>query len=162
MPSLPLYATLLFVLVGAGLAAGTEELKQIIAKIEQDVVEFGREVKYLFSTRCTYPLEYCKRNNYEHCLSTLPNQSCRDMEEFTIDECNGCGGSLFYYTVSTVHLPKGVADGQNGNPADFQVRGKSKAESYMKLYKLTHAFCSIQAIESICYSRQLDQWFQDK
>jgi hypothetical protein len=60
-----------------------------------------------------------------------------------------------------VRLPKGVADGQNGNPADFQVRGKSKAKSYMKLYKLTHAFCLIQAIESICYSRQLDQWFQD-
>jgi hypothetical protein len=162
MPSLPLYVTLLFVLVGAALGAGTKEMEQLIVKMEQDVVEFAREVEDLYATRCTYPLEYCKRNNFEHCLSTLPNPSCRGMEEFTIDECNGCGGALFDYTVSTVRLPEGVADGQNGNPTDFQVRGKSKAESYMKIYKLTHAFSSIQAIESICYSRQLDQWFQDK
>jgi hypothetical protein len=154
MPSLPLYATLPFVLVGAALAVGTEELEQLIAKMEQDVVEFAREVEDLYSTRCSYPLEYCKRNNYEHCLRTLPNPSCRGVEEFTIDECNGCGGALFDYTASTVR--------QNGNPTDFQVRGKSKAKSYMKIYKLTHAFSSIQAIESICYSRQLDQWFQDK
>jgi hypothetical protein len=141
--------------------AGEAELEKLIAKMEQDVVELARKVEDLYSSRCTLALEYCERNNYEYCLSTLPNPTCRSTEEFSIEECNGCG-ALFDYTVSTVRLPKGVADGQNGNPTDVQVRGKSQAESHIKIYKLTHALCLIQAIESICYSRQLDQWFQDK
>jgi hypothetical protein len=52
----------------------------------------------------------------------LPNATCSSAsEEFIIEAYNGCD-ALFDYTASTVSLPKEVADGQNGNPTNFQAR----------------------------------------
>jgi hypothetical protein len=84
MPYLLLFASSLFVLV-AGALAGNAELDQIITKMEHDVVELARRVEDLYSSRCTTALENCDRNNYEHCLSTLPNATCFASEEFIIE-----------------------------------------------------------------------------
>jgi hypothetical protein len=120
MPSLALYASFLVVMAFPAAMAGTAELEQLITKMEHDVVELAREVEDLYTSRCTIALENCDRSNYEHCLSSLPNPTCPASKEFVIEACNGCG-ALFDYTVSTVHLPKELADGQNGNPTDVQV-----------------------------------------
>jgi hypothetical protein len=120
MPSLLPFAVLLSVLVVTSLA-GTAELEQVIEKMGQDVVELARQVEVLYSSRCTIALENCYRNNYEHCFSTLPNATCPASDEFIIEACKGCG-ALFDYTVSTVRLPKEVANGENGNPMDVQAR----------------------------------------
>ena len=86
-------------------------------------VQLARQVETLYESRCTTALDGCYRNNYEHCLSKLPSPTCPASEQFVIEACSGDGcGALFDYTVSTVMLPSEVADGQDGNPTDVQVR----------------------------------------
>ena len=110
----------LLMLVRASLA-GTAELEQLIAKMEGDVQALAQQVEMLYASRCTTSLEDCYRGSYEHCLSELPSPSCPASEQFIIEACSGCG-ALLDYSVSTVRLPREVADRQNGSPSDPQVR----------------------------------------
>lgn len=121
MQSLLVTLTFLLLMLAHSSMAGTAELEQLIAKMEEDVVQLAQQVEALYASRCTTALEDCYRSNYEHCLSALPSPSCPASEQFVIEACNGCG-ALFDYTVSTVTLPREVADGQDGNPTNVQVR----------------------------------------
>lgn len=111
------------------------ELEEVIQNMEKDVHQFAAKVAELFTSRCTSGLSDCSRNNYHHCLSTLPNATCPASKDFIFKECDGCG-ARFDFTTSTVYLPEEIE--VNGNPIDPKV------------------------IESICYSRQLDPWFKEK
>jgi hypothetical protein len=117
----PTLYTFLFVMALPTCLAGTGELEELMGKMEKDVIDLAREVEGLYNSRCDIVVYNCHRNNYEHCLSTFPNPTCTASDEFIIEACKGCGAH-FDYTVSTVHLPKGVADGEHGNPMNVQVR----------------------------------------
>ena len=105
--------------------AGTEQLRDLMESMKQDVIDLARKVESLYynrSSRCDDILDNCHAKNYEICLSTLPNLTCTVREEIPIEACNGCGAP-FDDTVSTVRLPKEVeTDDNNGNPTDFRVR----------------------------------------
>jgi uncharacterized protein YegL len=98
--------------------------------------------------------------NYDECSSEYPNLSC-PATELTVEPCGGplCS-SLVDTSISAVSLPRDVANGLNGNPTDEQVSADiSLMIQHMQHLPLTHF---IQAIESVCYTRELDNWFQQK
>ena len=124
MKFLPLIAvfTTTFVLLPTFIMAGTNDIVIIIAKLESDVVELARTVEGLYANRCTTALNDCSQNNYDVCTSEFPNPSCPRNDELIIDVCDSSCAALFDFTTSSVDLPHDVANGDNGNPTDPQVR----------------------------------------
>jgi hypothetical protein len=114
-----LYARFLFVMALAVDLTKAAELEEVIQNMEKDVHQFAAKVAELFTSRCTSGLSDCSRNNYHHCLSTLPNATCPASKDFIFEECDRCG-ARFDFTTSTVYLPEEIE--VNGNPIDPKVR----------------------------------------
>ena len=128
-------------------AANEAKFSELVAKIEGDVAELAQQVELLYATRCDdSALRGCALGNYDECSSLYPQQTCLGGPDFFISACAGganhsssatCSG-LWDFSMSTVRIIKELADGVNGNPTDPQV------------------------IETVCFTRGLDAWFQNK
>ena len=118
--------------------AGEAEFEALVARLENDVITFAREVESLYQNRCTeISLQECSGGNYDECSSLLPNQVCPGGEDLNIEQC-GDGitcSALWDYSVSTVAIPKELASTDGRNPSDNSI------------------------IETICFTQQLDQFF---
>jgi len=131
---------LLLNLSSSGLA-GEAEFDALVEKMEQDVLELARKVEQLYQTRCdSNTIEQCSQGNYDNCVSEYPNPVCLGGDDRVTA---GCGdgikcSELLDHTVSNIRLPEQVADAKENNPSDHKV------------------------IETVCFSRQLDEWFIDK
>mmetsp|Transcript_33117 Transcript_33117/g.70581 ORF Transcript_33117/g.70581 Transcript_33117/m.70581 type:complete len:759 (+) Transcript_33117:360-2636(+) len=109
------------------------EVKQILKRMESDVLAFRDAMEDLVASRCdAATLAECSRSNYNDCSSTYPGQMCMNAEDLVVPAC-GIGGSscnaLWSPSATDVRIPSTLADGPNGNPTDPRV------------------------IESVCYSR---------
>jgi len=118
-----------------------QRFKELVAKMESDVVELAREVETLYEGRCDISrLNECSQGSYDDCLSVYPSQTCPGGAAYHIPAC-GDGetcSALYDFNVSTVTIPGDLADGPDGNPTDPQV------------------------IETVCFTRDLDEWFVEK
>eukprot|EP00521_Asterionellopsis_glacialis_P006386 CAMPEP_0195285320 /NCGR_PEP_ID=MMETSP0707-20130614/3194_1 /TAXON_ID=33640 /ORGANISM="Asterionellopsis glacialis, Strain CCMP134" /LENGTH=649 /DNA_ID=CAMNT_0040344793 /DNA_START=91 /DNA_END=2040 /DNA_ORIENTATION=+ len=131
---IPLLASSFFV------NAGEEAFLELVEKVENDVLELAAMVTDLYKDRCTTALNDCSKNNFHECVSSFPDQTCPGGEQLGDKKCGDdvtCS-RLWDYSISRVSLPEKVADGQHENPTDPEV------------------------IETICFSRKLDEWFKNK
>jgi von Willebrand factor type A domain len=115
--------------------------QQVVDKMERDVNEFAQQIESLYPQRCE-ALVSCAERNYHHCVSSLPSSSatCQGGQNLNIFVCGNSStcNSKYDYNESTIRLPTAYTTGTNSNPQDPSI------------------------IESICFSRGLDDWFQDK
>ena len=65
---------LLLYLLPPVVTADKTQLNALIAKIENDTIEFARKVEELYQYRCTTALLNCSRNNYDSCVSQQSQQ----------------------------------------------------------------------------------------
>ena len=119
-------AFFLFLFAPLQIFAGENELNQVIAKLESDVIELAKEVESVYLTRCTSALQGCSESNYDSCLSNFSNPICHKSKELVNPVCSSTNetdkcASLFSNTESTVVLPKAIANGIDSNPTDPQV-----------------------------------------
>ena len=64
------------------------EVKEILQKMEADVVSLRNEIERVYSKRCeTKTLVDCGENNFNDCSSTFPGQVCLKEDELVISEC---------------------------------------------------------------------------
>jgi len=121
--------------------AGTADLELLIDKMENDVLELAEQVEEAFQDRCTTALNDCSYNNYDSCVSQFLSPTCYKSDELVTTCSSGPSDScaaLFDFNSSNVVLPLEIANGIDGNPTNPQV------------------------IESVCYTRQLDEFFLNK
>jgi len=121
--------------------AGTADLELLIDKMENDVLELAEQVEEAFQDRCTTALNDCSYNNYDSCVSQFLSPTCYKSDELVTTCSSGPSDScaaLFDFNSSNVVLPLEIANGFDGNPTNPQV------------------------IESVCYTRQLDEFFLNK
>lgn len=88
--------------------AGEAELRQLQAKIEQDVLQFRGQVESRYENRCdTSNMAKCYRGNYHGCLSSLPGATCPAANDFRFKACGDSStcSSLYDFTTSTVRYP---------------------------------------------------------
>ena len=118
-----------------------DRFDSLIAKMEGDALELATEVERLYKNRCYLAgLAGCANANYDDCRSSYPSQTCPAGDDLVIPLCGdgiACSG-LYDYTISAVTLPSLLAKGIDGNPTDTQV------------------------IETVCFTRELDDWFVQK
>lgn len=134
-------AALVLVFLPASTMAGTVELERLIDKMEMDVLELAKAVEAAFQDRCTTALNDCGHNNFDSCVSQFPSPTCYKSDEFATNCSTGNSdtcAALFDFNSSNVVLPSKIANGNHGNPTNPQV------------------------IESVCYTRQLDEFFLNK
>lgn len=138
---LSIVALALFLPLCSGESFNDQRFKQLVTKMENDVVGLAREVEGLYEGRCDGSrLSECSKGNYDDCLSVYPSQTCPGGPDLHVPSC-GDGetcSALYDFTVSAVTIPGDLADGPDGNPTDPQV------------------------IETVCFTRDLDEWFVDK
>jgi Mg-chelatase subunit ChlD len=110
----------------------------LVQKVEGDALELARKVEELYKNRCSLALlADCSMGNYDHCISSYPDESCPGGDVYNTPQCgDGISCSALYsFSITNVVLPQSVANGEGGNPTDPQV------------------------IETICFTKQLDQYF---
>ena len=154
--------------------AGKDELSVLLAKMESDVIELAKEVETVYKTRCTSAFQGCSQSNYDSCVSEFSNSTCHKSDEFINPNCStstdGKCASLISYTESTVVLPTAIANGTDSNPTDPQVsltpsQGKTRCPSQWLIILdsfLLYPSILVQVIESVCYSRSLEDYFIKK
>jgi hypothetical protein len=121
------------------------KFNSLIAKLEQDVVDFAKELERSYLTRCEdIRFDACEYGNFDDCQTVYPNQQCLPGESYHVPVCGksfpdgtGCSG-LIDFSVSTVRIPSELTPARNSNPTDPQV------------------------IETVCYTRAMDEWLQAK
>jgi hypothetical protein len=132
-PRITTFFRLAIVIVIFGCVTSTiEELKALMDKTEDTVLKFAKEVETVYAARCTGNLDHCEKTNYDNCNTIYPYQSCIDQH---VDGCGGCH-VLFDYTVSSVRLAKSIPVDATDSP--------------------THNECK----ETVCYGRQLEEFFR--
>ena len=139
------------------------ENKEILQRMELDVLSWRNELESVYSKRCeTKTLVECGGSNFNDCSSTFPGQVCLKQDELVISECGDgqtCNGkctsiyirtqicvafltftllALWDKTFSTVSIPSALADAPNDNPSDPEI------------------------IESACYTRLAEPYMIDK
>ncbi|KAL7573774.1 hypothetical protein ACA910_007803 [Epithemia clementina (nom. ined.)] len=119
-----------------------ENFDKIVDKIEDDVRMLAQYVEEIYSKyRCdNNTIALCSKANYDHCLSSFPNATCEGGEDFHNPDCGDvrrCTTKVSF-TSSVVALRKDLTSGPDRNPTDRQI------------------------IESICFSRLLDDYFMEK
>ena len=114
------------------------DFEALVARLENDVLAYAREVETLYQNRCSaISLQECSQGNYDDCTSLFPNQICPGGEDLNVARC-GDGvtcSALWDYTVSSVSIPKDIDSVDGRNPSDKNV------------------------IETICFTQQLDRFF---
>jgi von Willebrand factor type A domain len=118
--------------------AGEAEFEALVARMENDVISFAREVESQYQNRCNeISLQECSQGNYDECSSLLPNQICPGGEDLNNARCgDGISCSAFWdYSVSNVRLHRDLTGADGRNPTDKSV------------------------IETICFTQQLDEYF---
>jgi len=119
---------------------GEDVLRDVMLRLEVNVLAYRNAVESAYNSRCSSnTLNTCQKNNYDECSSLYPNQTCPSSDFAVISQCGKgelCNG-LFDWSVSTVRLPRALADGPGNNPTDPQI------------------------IETICYSRQTDNFLKN-
>ncbi len=105
-------------LLPPSVTADTAQLNALIAKIENDTIEFARKVEELYKHRCTSALINCSRNNYDGCVAQFPNPTCYKSDQLSTSNCSA---AFFDFTVSSVFLPTSDAYGLESNPTDPSV-----------------------------------------
>jgi len=117
------------------------EFDRLVEKVEADAIELARTVEELYQSRCELALlADCVNGNYDHCLSSYPDETCPGGDSLNLPDCGDgvtCSG-LLSFSVSSVVLPKEVANGPNRNPTDPQV------------------------IETVCFTKALDDFLAQK
>lgn len=143
------HATSVFVLISiksgnvSAQSSGFNEARfaELVDKVEADAIELARKVEELYQNRCEATLlADCFRGNYEHCMSTYPEQTCPGGIDLNTPEC-GDGftcSTLYSFSTTSVALPRVSARGPDRNPTDPQV------------------------IETICFTKALDDYFKQK
>lgn len=113
----------------------------MVEKLESDVVELSQKVEELYRSRCELTLlADCINGNYDHCLSSYPDETCPGGDDLNAPEC-GDGitcAALVSFAASTVSLPREVADGPGKNPTDPLV------------------------VETVCYTKAMDDFLIGK
>ncbi|KAL7554285.1 hypothetical protein ACHAWF_017729 [Thalassiosira exigua] len=113
------------------------QVKQILQRMESDVLAFRDVMEGLAASRCdAATLAECSQSNYNDCSSSYPNQVCMKADELVVEAC-GDGttcNALWSPTETAVRIPATMALGSLGNPTDPQV------------------------IEGVCYSRLAEQY----
>jgi len=113
----------------------------VVEKVEADAIELAKKVSELYQNRCEATLlADCFRGNYDHCLSSFPEQTCPGGLDLNTPEC-GDGftcSTLYSFSTTSVALPRESARGPDRNPTDPQV------------------------IETICFTKGLDDYFEQK
>jgi hypothetical protein len=114
--------------------------------MELDVLELAYEVEALYQDRCnSLVLEDCYHGNHDHRQLSFPVKTCPDSPDRYILDCGDrtkkrgitCS-SLWNFTVSNVRVLKDYAKGKDQNPTDPDI------------------------IETICFTRDLNDWFRNK
>ncbi|KAL7568061.1 hypothetical protein ACA910_020779 [Epithemia clementina (nom. ined.)] len=125
-------------------AFDTVAFDSVVTKLKADAQEFAAEVERLYANRCnTETMVSCINANYGECQTKpYPQEKCLGEASYQIDACGSsqsasCGG-LWDTSVSSVRIPAEYATGPGGNPTDPKL------------------------VESICFSRYLDEWFVQK
>jgi len=117
------------------------KFSSLIEKVEADAIELAQKVEELYLRRCELALlADCANGNYDHCLSAYPDETCPGGDDLNAPEC-GDGitcSALYSFSVSSVVMPKEVANGENRNPTDPQ------------------------AIETVCFTKALDEYIAAK
>ena len=85
------------------------EVKEIMQKMEADVVSLRNEIERVYSKRCeTKTLVDCGENNFNDCSSTFPRQVCLKEDELVISGCGDgqtCNGKCMpHHSLLHVHL----------------------------------------------------------
>ena len=129
--------------VAHGTEFDEERFKELVEKIEENVRELARKVEQLYPIRCNeFFMSACTKANYDHCLSSFPNPSCPGGDAFHNSACgeaSTCSASYSYDSSVVILNERLTSDEENNNiPQDPQV------------------------IESICFSRPLDEYFITK
>jgi hypothetical protein len=116
---------LLLYLLPPVVTADKTQLNALIAKIENDTIEFARKVEELYQYRCTTALLNCSRNNYDGCVAKFPDATCYKSDQLFVSACSASRSdtcaALFDFKVSAVRLPSAIAVGNDYNPTDPQV-----------------------------------------
>jgi hypothetical protein len=116
-------------------SAGEAEFMQLQEKVEQTVLEFRDVVEDAYLNRCeTSNIDACYRSNFHGCLSSFPEASCPEANDFTFEACGGgpdCS-SLFDFSTSSVRYPPSTI--LNGD-------------------------LDLDLVESTCFSQNLDNYF---
>jgi len=137
------------VLVAAQTSTSTPDLlnTRLFQKLEEDCLEFARQVEeaYEFNNRCDASiLQTCDRSNHDECNTIFPNLTCQnkghDLETLVCAEAGQCMTSGFDTSQSVIRLPPYVTLTEDGNPDPSNT----------------------EVIETICFTQQLDPWFQEK
>lgn len=121
------------------------KFNSLIAKLEEDVLDFAREIERFYATRCQdIRFGQCSQGNYDDCQAVYPSQQCLPGESYHVPVCGdslpdgtGCSG-LIDFSVSTVRIPSELTPARNSNPTDPQV------------------------IETVCYTQAMENWLQAK
>jgi hypothetical protein len=140
--------------------AGEPEFNVLIGQMERNVLEFAQLIQFYHAERCPKnqsrgALRDCNATNYHELLSILPGQECiteDDMEGWKLDVCTAvpggsdggsssslCAGVLWDYTTSAVRLPLSEVT----DPITYYPKSRV-------------------AVETICYSAQMDQYLRSK
>ena len=92
------------------------EVKEIMQKMEADVVSLRNEIERVYSKRCeTKTLVDCGENNFNDCSSTFPGQVCMEANELVVTACGdgiSCNGKKvlfyvywdFYFDAYEIHI----------------------------------------------------------
>ncbi|KAL7570122.1 hypothetical protein ACA910_019967 [Epithemia clementina (nom. ined.)] len=151
IPTACLTAVLLHALCVISAYGAFDETKftAFVTKIEGDALAFAKEVERLLSDRClesTYT--DCEGTNYDHCISSYPDQQCLAGPNYVIPQCSGenltdptavqsCS-AMYDFSISTCRIPAALAKGLNANPTDPAV------------------------LEALCSTRSIDIWLRTR
>jgi len=118
-----------------------EKFDRLVEKVEADAIELAQKVEELYKNRCELAiLADCVNGNYDHCMSSYPDETCPGGDDLNRPEC-GDGtecSALYSFSVSSIALPSEVANGPGRNPTDPLV------------------------IETICFTKPLDEFIAAK
>eukprot|EP00522_Entomoneis_paludosa_P017429 CAMPEP_0172452664 /NCGR_PEP_ID=MMETSP1065-20121228/10246_1 /TAXON_ID=265537 /ORGANISM="Amphiprora paludosa, Strain CCMP125" /LENGTH=683 /DNA_ID=CAMNT_0013204755 /DNA_START=144 /DNA_END=2195 /DNA_ORIENTATION=+ len=143
-PTLSLF--LFMASLAPAMPASFDEIKfnALVTKLKADAFEFASEVERLYVDRCSdETINTCSGSNFGECLEDgYPNEECLGGPNYVIEDCaseqvSSCAAK-WDQSVSTVRIPEESAIGLDGNPTDPKL------------------------IESICFTRNLDDWFVQK
>lgn len=122
----------------------------IRTRMEGDVRELSNHVAELYKNRCSFKYDRCNQKNYDSCKSKLPNALCPVSSSMDnkiylgASSGNTCGGNCTSRkvdnTTSVIRLAANLLKLETGT---FQPTDKSVAET-------------------ICWTMDLDKWFQNK
>jgi Mg-chelatase subunit ChlD len=130
--------------LGAHLVGTSQALSytfdQLIEKFEQDALEFSNMVEQLYhDKKCdTRSLLECSQNNYNECFTEFPSPVCplgKYQYKPCLEAANSCGAT-WDFTTSVVRLPPALRNKEDNLSPEY--------------------------VESICASRNLDDYFVQK